>query len=211
MTTAPRPSGAQARNAGVPSAAGVAVDRAGRFDSGALYAALDAERRVRGMSWAQVARETGVSASTLSRTAQDGPMELDGIRAMVRWLGRTAAAQARVSLRAQQSDLTAESAAALDYVVRISFRPGRFDAQALYSALDAQRQERGLSWRQVASEVGLPAAMLTHTARGGRIAVNTMLAMVSWLGFPDRADRFTYLPGPDRSGRSAADSAPHRE
>jgi transcriptional regulator with XRE-family HTH domain len=62
----------------------------GRLNAAALYAALDEQRRARGMSWAQVAAEIGVSASTLTRTRRGGRMEVDGMLAMVRWLGRTA-------------------------------------------------------------------------------------------------------------------------
>jgi transcriptional regulator with XRE-family HTH domain len=61
-----------------------------RFDARALYEALDEQRRSRGMSWQEVAREIGVSASTLIRTRRGGRMEADGMLAMVRWLGRTA-------------------------------------------------------------------------------------------------------------------------
>lgn len=61
-----------------------------RFDARALYEALDVQRRSRGMSWQEVAREIGVSASTLTRTRRGGRMEADGMLAMVRWLGRTA-------------------------------------------------------------------------------------------------------------------------
>jgi transcriptional regulator with XRE-family HTH domain len=64
-------------------------DNSWRFDARALYAALDAERRTRGLSWQQVAIETGVSATTLTRTKQGGRLEVDGTLAMVRWLGRT--------------------------------------------------------------------------------------------------------------------------
>jgi transcriptional regulator with XRE-family HTH domain len=62
----------------------------GRFNATALYAALDAQRRSRGMTWSQVATEIGVSAGTLTRTKRGGRMEVDGMLAMVRWLGRTA-------------------------------------------------------------------------------------------------------------------------
>jgi hypothetical protein len=61
-----------------------------RFDAKALYAALDEQRRNRGQSWSEVAREIGVSPSTLTRTRLGGRMEADGMLAMVRWLGRTA-------------------------------------------------------------------------------------------------------------------------
>ena len=60
-----------------------------RFDPKALYAALDEQRRERGLSWAQVAKETGVAAATLKRTEQGGRLEVDGVLAMVGWLGRT--------------------------------------------------------------------------------------------------------------------------
>ena len=61
----------------------------GRFDAATLYAALDAERVARGLTWRDVALATGVSASTLTRTRLGGRMEVDGMLAMVRWLGRT--------------------------------------------------------------------------------------------------------------------------
>jgi hypothetical protein len=58
-----------------------------RFDSTALYAALDTQRRLRGMTWAQVSAETGVSTGTITRTRTGGRLEVDGMLAMVRWLG----------------------------------------------------------------------------------------------------------------------------
>jgi transcriptional regulator with XRE-family HTH domain len=60
-----------------------------RFDPGALYEALDEQRRSREMSWQQVAAEIGVTAATITRTKQGGRMEVDGMLAMVRWLDRT--------------------------------------------------------------------------------------------------------------------------
>lgn len=41
------------------------------------------------MTWGQAAEEVGVSPSTMTRTRQGGRMEVDGMLAMVRWLGRT--------------------------------------------------------------------------------------------------------------------------
>ena len=57
-----------------------------RFDAEALYRALDQQRRDRGMTWADVSREIGVSASTITRTRKGGRMEVDGMLAMVYWL-----------------------------------------------------------------------------------------------------------------------------
>lgn len=60
-----------------------------RFDTRALHLALDAQRQERGLTWEQAAREVGVSASTLRRTALGGRLEVDGMLLMVGWLGRT--------------------------------------------------------------------------------------------------------------------------
>ena len=59
--------------------------------------------------------------------------------------------------------------------------PGRFNAKALYAALDAQRAERGLTWARVGAELGISPATLTRTRLGGRMEVDGMLAMVRWL------------------------------
>lgn len=66
-----------------------------RFDAHVLFAALDAQRRARNMTWTAVASEIGVSASTLRRTERGGRMEVDGMLAMVRWLGQPAEAFVR--------------------------------------------------------------------------------------------------------------------
>lgn len=57
-----------------------------RFDTKALHKALDEQRKRRDMSWADVSKEIGVSASTLRRTSEGGRMEVDGMLAMVYWL-----------------------------------------------------------------------------------------------------------------------------
>jgi transcriptional regulator with XRE-family HTH domain len=58
-----------------------------RFDSRALYEALDRQRTSRGLSWPEVAEAIGVSADTIRRTQAGGRMEVDGMLAMVAWLG----------------------------------------------------------------------------------------------------------------------------
>ncbi|HYW74050.1 MAG TPA: hypothetical protein VE961_23710 [Pyrinomonadaceae bacterium] len=58
-----------------------------RFDSRALYAALDKQRKVRDLSWQNVSKEIGVSVATILRTQKGGRLEVDGMLAMVAWLG----------------------------------------------------------------------------------------------------------------------------
>ena len=60
----------------------------------------------------------------------------------------------------------------------------RFDSKALYTALNAQRDARNLSWRELAKEIGVSVATITRTQEGGRMEVDGMLAMVNWLGVP---------------------------
>jgi hypothetical protein len=58
-----------------------------RFDVQALYRALDEQRAARGQSWRDVAEAIGVSVATSRRLRSGGRMEVDGMLAMVAWLG----------------------------------------------------------------------------------------------------------------------------
>ena len=58
-----------------------------RFDAKALFEAIDKRRCARDMTWAKVAAEMGVSATTVARIRTGGRLEVDGMLAMVRWLG----------------------------------------------------------------------------------------------------------------------------
>jgi len=61
--------------------------------------------------------------------------------------------------------------------------PMRFDAKALYEAMDEQRSARGMSWREVANEIGgISPSTLTRTKLGGRMEADGMLAMCRWVG-----------------------------
>jgi transcriptional regulator with XRE-family HTH domain len=113
----------------------VTATEAARLDTTALYAALDAQRESRGMSWREVAREIGVSVATLKRTAEGGRMEADGVMFMLQWLGLPAEcflrgragsppdliAQVSTLLRARP-DLSPEDATALEEIVRDAYQ-----------------------------------------------------------------------------------------
>ena len=57
-----------------------------RFDSRALHAARDEHRTRRSLRRADVAREIGISSSSLAGTKRDGRLEVDGVLAMTSWL-----------------------------------------------------------------------------------------------------------------------------
>lgn len=61
-----------------------------QFDADAFYAALDAQRLSKNMTWKKVAAVSGVSASTLTRMAQGKRPDVDSLAALVSWSGLSA-------------------------------------------------------------------------------------------------------------------------
>src|SRR5438309_8601479 len=55
------------------------------FDGAAFYAALDAVRERRKLNWKQVAAESKVSASTLTRLAQGRRPDVDSLAKLLTW------------------------------------------------------------------------------------------------------------------------------
>lgn len=58
-----------------------------RFDGEAFFAALDAQRIGQGLTWRQVAKQCGVSASTLTRMSQGKLPDAQGLTALAAWAG----------------------------------------------------------------------------------------------------------------------------
>jgi transcriptional regulator with XRE-family HTH domain len=56
-------------------------------DVAALYGALDSRREARQMSWREIAREMGLSASIFTRMAQGRRPDLESYIQMTTWLG----------------------------------------------------------------------------------------------------------------------------
>ncbi len=165
----------------------MAFDPSSDFDIAALHAALNAQRRALGMSWPQAAlaisaafgraRNRPLSPSTLTGMTRRTVLEGDGVLQMLRWLNRTPESFTRGG-PAARADGAALPAVGREEILR-------FDAAALYAALDAQRLERALTWKQVASEIGgISAATLTQLAKGGRTGFPHVMRMTRWLGRP---------------------------
>lgn len=60
------------------------------FKSEAFFSALDSARMARQLNWKQVAEQSGVSASTLTRMAQGKRPDVDSLAALVQWSGLSA-------------------------------------------------------------------------------------------------------------------------
>lgn len=165
--------------------------RASDFSLRALYAALDAERRARGLSWAAATREMNgraervsagrhqMSASTVKGVGKRTVAEGDGVLAMLRWLKRTP--ESFVQGHADGARLPEVPAG----------KVLRFDTKRMHAALEAQRVARGMIWEEVAKEVGLGVSSLKYLANGGRTAFPQVMRIVRWLGRP--ATEFTRM------------------
>jgi len=67
------------------------ADKLADFDNEAFVSALNSTRVARGLNWKDVAHESGVSASTLTRMAQGKRPDVDGLAALLAWSGLTSA------------------------------------------------------------------------------------------------------------------------
>jgi len=111
------------------------MGRQGWFDAEAFYLALDAVRVARKKNWKQVAGESGVSASTLTRMAQGKRPDVDSLAALAAWSGlpaddyvRSAGVRPDVEPLAKIStylrsdkNLTPESARALEDLIKATY------------------------------------------------------------------------------------------
>jgi transcriptional regulator with XRE-family HTH domain len=111
--------------------------KAGRFDAGAFYAALDSQRAAKRLNWKQVAVAAGVSPSTLTRMSQGKRPDVDSLAALASWSGLAVDTFVISGLKGSvrkpsplaaftahlRSDphLSAESAAALEAMVRAAY------------------------------------------------------------------------------------------
>ena len=104
----------------------------GEFDILGFHAALDAQRAAKGLNWKEVAAQSGVSASTLTRMSQGRRPDVDGLALLLAWSGLDASdflprankpeplAVISANLRADRS-LKPESAKALEEIIKVAY------------------------------------------------------------------------------------------
>ena len=61
-----------------------------------------------------------------------------------------------------------------------------FDAEGFYLALDAHRQARGIPWKRVADEAGVPPSTLTRMGQRRKPDVDSLAALAAWSGIDVR-------------------------
>lgn len=102
------------------------------FDLGSFHAALNAQRTAKGLTWKDVADQSGVSASTLTRMSQGKRPDVDGLALLLAWSGLDALkfvptanepepmAEIAANLRADRN-LSEDSAKALEDIIRVAY------------------------------------------------------------------------------------------
>jgi transcriptional regulator with XRE-family HTH domain len=110
------------------------TDRVRTFDTQAFFAALNASREARDITWKELASEAGVSASTLTRVGQGKRPDVDSFAALVAWAGlkpqdfigissRKSEPLAEISvLLRRDPQLNNEAAAALDELLKATYK-----------------------------------------------------------------------------------------
>ena len=163
------------------------------FSLRALYDALDAQRKARGLSWAQATREMhpnfkhgstrALSASTVMGIRTRAAAEGDGVLAMLRWLNRTP--ESFIPGHKHSEEIATRLP---------NIPPGkvlRFDTKKIHAALNNRRIDRKMTWPQVAKEAGTATSTLTYLSKGTRVAFPGIMRIFKWLAQP--AAHFTRL------------------
>ena len=170
------------------------------FDLSALYEALDQQRCSRNMTWAAVMREVNrfktdghpIATSTIRGLRDKRVAEGDGILQMLLWLHRTPE-----SFVPDFPDADAERFRLREVGIDQTLR---WDTKGIHAALNAKKQALGMSWMEVARQIGgCTPNTLTNLSNGGRIGFPGVMRIVGWLGQP--ATNFTReFPSLDKEG-----------
>lgn len=65
---------------------------------------------------------------------------------------------------------------------------GKFDGEAFFAALDAQRAAKRLTWKKVAEQARVPASTLTRMSQGKRPDIDSLASLCGWSGL--KAENF---------------------
>jgi hypothetical protein len=159
------------------------------FDFAAFVEAFDTERRARGLGWYEFADDLWAQSAALNAALTDHPL-CGGAVSRLGSRGATSCQYALFLLRwlgsAPEEFLTGPATDVGD--TRLP-EPGpnhrlRWNLNELYLALNAQRQERDLTWSQLAQTIGCTPSRLTNlkTARMADMALT--MRVTQWLEKP---------------------------
>ncbi len=150
-----------------------------QFDLNLLFAALDAQRIQRGLSWSSVAKEieeryVKVSPSTIKGIREKANVEGDGCLQMMLWLEKTPESFVPGLAHEDRFVLKPASKGIL-----------RFDVEKVYRLLESKRESDEITWGEVAEQIGgLSAQMLKRFEKGGRTSFPGIMRVARWLDVP---------------------------
>lgn len=58
------------------------------------------------------------------------------------------------------------------------------DVEALFAAVEGKRRREGLSWRELAAQLGISPSTFTRLTQGRRPDIDTFATLLGWLGEP---------------------------
>ena len=159
------------------------------FDFAAFFAAVDIERRGRGLGWYDVADELWQQSEKLNAEREDHPLcggavgrmgDRGGTSCqyalfMLRWLGRP------------PEDFLAESPRHVGDTALPEAGPDhrlRWDLSELHQALNERRSTLGLTWAQLAQQLGCTPSRLTNLRAARMADLELTMRVTQWLGRP---------------------------
>lgn len=158
-----------------------------QFNLAGFHRRLDSERQRRRLSWIELAEEINrpftsttsipIYFATLRDMQKKSSVTSAVILQTLRWLDEAPEAFLVPSLDGASRE-TRLPRAGLDEVLRL-------DTVALYSSLNARRQQLDLTWIEVAQELpGFRPGMLTNLAKGPLIGFPRVMLLTQWLDLP---------------------------
>jgi hypothetical protein len=159
------------------------------FDCGALFNALDAKRRDRGLGWYELADELWRQSADLNAQRTDHPL-CGGAVQRLQERGATSCQYALFMLRwlrrAPEDFLTGSVVDVGDVRLPEAGTESRlrWNLNHLHVALNEQRRERNLTWAALARELDCTPNRLTNL-RTARVAdMDLAMRITQWLGQP---------------------------
>jgi hypothetical protein len=162
------------------------------FDCGALFSALDAERRDRGLDWWALADELWQQSAELNAQRTDHPLCGGAIQRlpkrgatscqyalfMLRWLGR-----------APEDFLTGRVVDVGDVALPVAGSDSRlrWNLEQTHAALNAERRARGLTWAELAHALDCTPSRLTNLRTARFADMDLAMRVTQWLGLPAAA------------------------
>ena len=166
-----------------------ATRRSVTFDCGALYGALDTERRARGLGWYELADELWQQSSDLNARRDDHPL-CGGAVQRLRVRDATSCQYALFMLRGLDrppEDFLTGPVVALRGTRLPRAGAGerlRWDLCQLHAALNDRRQRGELTWADLARELHCTPSRLTNLRTARLADMSLVLGVTQWLGHP---------------------------